>query len=138
VENLAMMPFDAPISFRAPNPGGFVDRGDPAVWDYFLGAPIIADGTWYPLDLVAIVGTAAAAVLLRVSVSSAGAGDQIIFRRYGNVAIANAARVITPAAATVNDQNVIVPCDLAGVLAYMADNVPWFNIDITVRGWWRR
>ena len=111
---------------------GPVDRGDPLLPDRVVG-DFITDGTWRMWNLSAIVPSGATYILLRLSCYSA-AGAAIWFRKNGNENVSNA-DVVMPLEATAFTANVIVACDSNRIIEYLATNVVWTVLTVTVGGW---
>jgi hypothetical protein len=114
----------------------YVDRGDPASADLVLGS-MTTDGTWRDWDVSSVVPAGAVAVNLAVVAHDAdGAGSTVSIRKNGNSNSWAALNVDTPANNINGRGNGTVACDSNRVLEYMADNVTWTNIWITILGWW--
>lgn len=132
--------FDDDTGVTIPLDNRFVDRGDPATSDYEVG-DLTTDDTWNDLDLGAggagIVPTNAVAVLLYVKVQDDdAAGSYLFFRKNGNSNSHAIGAVRVQVAGVGNDNSVTVPCDGNGIIEYLAANVTWATVRITVLGWW--
>ena len=117
----------------------FIDRGDPATSDYEVG-DLTTDGNWNDLDLgsggAGIVPVNAVAVLLFIKVQDAdAAGSFVLFRKNGNSNDQAISGIRTQVANIGNDNTVTVACDSNGIIEYIAENVTWDTIRITVLGW---
>ena len=115
--------------------GTYVDRGDPAAWDW-IDANLTTDGNWNDLDLSSIVPVGAKTVLLRVRIIDDATDKAIQMRENGNSNGYNVAALVTLVANLSIEGNFIVGCDADRVIEYNASNTSWTNIDICVRGWW--
>ena len=115
--------------------GTYVDRGDPAAWDW-IDANLTTDGNWNDLDLSGIVSAGAKTVLLRVRIIDDATDKSIQMRENGNSNGYNVAALVTLVANLSTEGNFIVGCDVDRVIEYNASNTSWTNIDICVRGWW--
>jgi len=113
----------------------FVDRGDPSAVD-FTETSLTTDGTWRDLDLSAIVGAGAKAVLLSVRITDNQTATEFSFRKNGNSNTINISKLNTQVANLPFYLDVIVPLDANGKIEYMGSNTPFSDISITVRGWW--
>lgn len=113
----------------------FEDRGDPGANDYTLGAPLITDGTWYDLDLSAIVPAGAKAVVLAVSVKDDVVGNNIQFRNNGNTDEFNKSVVAAYAANITSYADVIVACDAQRIIEYKGNDTVFVSISVTIKGW---
>lgn len=114
----------------------FVDRGDPASSDFEVG-DLTTDDTWRDLDLSSIVESNAVVVLLYLKVQDNDAtGSYIFFRKNGNSNPHAISGVRVQTAGIGNDNTCTVACDSSQVIEYLAANVTWTTIRITVLGWW--
>ena len=112
----------------------FVDRGDPAAWDFVL-TDLITDGAWHELNLSAIVPLGTAAAVLDITYSQGSPGDYILFRKKGNVNEINIGVTRVQAANVVNDACLIVALSSDGKVEYKTINATFTVINILVRGW---
>jgi len=115
--------------------GMFVDRGDPASKDFLIG-DLTKDGTWYTLDLTAIIPSTARAVLIKTRLKSPAAGDRIRYRRKGNTNEINTCSCEALRANVTRRRMGIIAVNGAQEIEYNADNVGWTELEIIVRGWW--
>ena len=112
----------------------FVDRGDPASWD-FIETDLITDGAWHDLDLSAIVPLGTKAAILDITYSQNAAGDYILVRKKGNVNEINVGVTRVQVANVVNDACLIVALSSDGKAEYKTINTTFTVINILVRGW---
>jgi len=113
----------------------FVDRGDPAAYDY-AKEDLTIDGAWHDLDLSHLVPSGAKAVLLIGHVEGNAIDWKINFRKKGNTNEINHADMETIRANVTRHRSLIVQVDTDRIIQYNADNQAWANLDIAVRGWW--
>lgn len=113
----------------------FVDRGDPATYDY-AKEDLTIDGAWYDLDLSAIVPAGAKAVLLVGHVEGNGTDWAIMFRKKGQTNEINHGEMETLRANVERCRLMICAVDTNRVVQYKADNQAWTTLDLGVRGWW--
>ena len=114
---------------------GFIDRGDPTAYDW-TEATLTADGAWHDLDLSSIIDEGTKAVQLTVE----GYDDSlnaIYFRKKGNANSVSKASWYNPIINQTHSQDLIVACDINGVIEYWMSAVVWTSLDITVKGWWK-
>ena len=128
--------FSGAITFSGTVSGiGFVDRGDPAAFDFTVG-DLTTDGTWRDLDLSAIVPAGAKAVLFNVGIRD-NLVEQIFYLRKNGSAIVFSSSTIKTQVANIGFYvDLIVACDSNRVIEYLAANTAWTTINLTVRGWW--
>lgn len=112
----------------------FVDRGDPATWDWTL-ANFTADDDWHTLDCSSIVPEGAIAILIRASIAADTAGRYFGFRKHGNVNAYNTAGLRTQVANIYIDNYVLVFCDSDRKLDYMGTSDGWSAISVVIGGW---
>ena len=115
-------------------PPRFVDRGDPASYDFELAA-LTTDGTWRDLDLSSIVPDGAVAVNLSGYIVDDTVSKYLLFRKNGNSNGVNKVGITTQVANVGIDFSVTVSCDSNRVIEYFASNTTWTAIGITVNGW---
>lgn len=115
--------------------GHFVDRGDPAAWDFAVG-DLTTDGTWRDLDLSSIVPAGAKAVAIIVGIQDDAVGNTLQLRKNGNSNAVNKSATYTFIANTTITMDCIVACDSNRVIEYYASNTTWTAINIAVKGWW--
>lgn len=115
---------------------GFEDRGDPSVAD-FTQATLTADGNWHDLDLSNIIPSRAKSVLLVCTIMDETANNTLYLRKKGNVNILNIINFTTQVANVFFRGDGIVACDKDRKIQYWLTAVPWTEIKITVKGWWK-
>lgn len=113
----------------------YVDRGDPAAVDY-IKTDLTIDGAWHILDLSGIIPAAAKGVHLKTRLQSAGVGDRIRYRRYGNTNEINTGSCEALRANALRRRMGVIACNGLQQIEYNADNVAWTTLEIIVRGWW--
>jgi len=113
----------------------FVNRGDPADNDFSL-PNFIADGNYHDLDLSGIVPAGATAVSLDCALLANAVSAQIFLRTDGNVEVANEAHANTHTAMSVAVADLLVPLTASRIIEYKLNDVTWFAVDLTVKGWW--
>lgn len=113
----------------------FVDRGDPASYDYTL-VSLTTDGSWHDLDLSSIVPAGAKAVLLVGHVEGAGTDWAIFVRKKGQTNEINHGEMETLRANVERCRLMICAIDVNRIIQYKADNQAWTTLDLAVRGWW--
>jgi len=112
----------------------FVDRGDPAAVDWDEG-DLTEDNTWRDLDVTAITGAGAIAVLLRVNIQYNSASPYISFRENGNSNNINWSVLANVVANQNHYADMVVRLGAGEVFEYKATASPT-SINITVAGWW--
>ena len=113
----------------------YVDRGDPAAWDFTL-AGLTTDDNWHDLDLSSIVPVGAIAVEFLILLADDIKDSRFFMRKNGNVNAFNIIQLRTQVANQILGGNVIIACDENRVVEYRASNLTWSSIDIIVKGWW--
>ena len=113
----------------------FVDRGDPAAYDY-AKEDLTIDGAWHDLDLSALVPAGAKAVLLIGHLEGNAIAWKINFRKNGNSNEINHCDMETIRANVTRHRSSIIALDANRVIEYNADNQAWANLYLCVRGWW--
>ena len=112
----------------------FVDRGDPADWDFQV-SDLTTDNTYRTLDLSNIIPDVAKAVLLYVRVQDGVTNSFIWFREKGNSNTQNRGMVRTQVADLINEADLIIPC--ANGVEYRTSLDTFDTLDIAVKGWWQ-
>jgi hypothetical protein len=114
----------------------FVDRGDPAAWDWQVG-DLTIDGTWNDLDLSGVIPEDGAGMLalIHAEVKDDASGSAFSVREKGNSNARNVGSVVTQAANVVATGDLWVLVDESMVVQYMGTNVAFTSIDLCVRGW---
>ncbi|MBA7646730.1 hypothetical protein ES703_54496 [subsurface metagenome] len=115
---------------------GFVDRGDPADYDFAVG-DFITDNTWRDLDLSSVVPAGAKAVLFRIQIKDNVTSSQMEFREKGNSNTINATKLRTVVANLYHDVDWIVACDSNRKIQYRGSNLAFVAIDVIIKGWWK-
>lgn len=113
----------------------FVDRGDPAAWDY-AKEDLTIDGAWHDLDLSAIVPEKAKAVFIAGHLQGAAVDWAIRFRKNGNTNEIVHGGMETLRAGVERHRSSIVALDEDIKIEYNADNQAWTTLDLVVKGWW--
>lgn len=113
----------------------FVDRGDPAAYD-FTKLTLTSDGTWHVMDLSAIVPAGAKAVTLRSDLWNADVGIHLRMRTLGNTNLYNVSSAITQVAGIIIYNDHIIPLDTDRKIEYIMPSTTWIAVNITVKGWW--
>lgn len=116
-------------------PPCYVDRGDPAAYDYYVG-DFTKDGAWHDLDLSAIVPAGAVSVCILIYLKSLSSGRWFRLRQKGKVNEFNICSRITPIAATAYITDGVVTLDANRVIQYKIQNTTWNNIRLCIKGWW--
>jgi len=111
-----------------------VDRGDPASVDFATG-DITANGAAHDLDLSGKIPVGAYAVLLEVGIRSDTANKEIQFRKKGNSNWHNTFRVHENIVNLTSFGQGWVFCDANRVIEYMASDITFSILDVTVCAW---
>jgi len=128
-------PWGAILSKDIGKAPGFVDRGDPAAYDYDK-TDLTIDGAWHDLDLSAIVPAKAKAVFLLGHVEGAAVDWAIIFRKNGNGNEIVHSGMETLRAGVERHRSSICAIDDDRIIEYKADNENWTSLNLVVKGWW--
>ncbi len=115
-------------------PPCFIDRGDPATYDWTVG-DFTADGAWHDLDCSAIVPAGATAVVLTVNGLAVTVARSLKLRRKGNVNEINIAHLNVQAAVISNAEEYIVPLDSNRFLEYKITIGGFLALNASVVGW---
>jgi len=113
----------------------FVDRGDPAAYDY-AKEDLTIDGTWHDMDLSHIVSEKAKAVFIIGHLEGNGIDWHIRFRKKGNVNEIVHGSMETIRANVERHRSSIVALDANCTIQYNIDNQAWATLDLAVKGWW--
>ena len=114
----------------------YIDRGDPSSYD-FNETDFTTDLQWHDLDLSSIVPEGAKLVHIRVRLACFDlAGLQ--FRKKGNNNGINTAIMKLQVANIFYYEDLFVACDSDRKIQYLASNVTWDNLDVTIRGWFTK
>jgi hypothetical protein len=116
--------------------GLFHYRGNTAAADFAVG-DLTTDGTQNNIDLSSIIPVGTKAVMLAVHVKDDAAGSTIQFAYKNQANLVNVGAVATQVTNIDNYGDVIV-CLQPGdrTVDYLATNVVWTTVNITVKGWW--
>lgn len=113
---------------------GFVDRGDPANWDFIL-TDITADATWRDMDLSGIVPAGAYAVdILCIVGSTVAVSQAMYFRKKGYTQLRNTPAIIVQNTSALNEVPCVVPLDSNGKIQYNC-SVNITTMLLVVKGW---
>ncbi|MBA7543664.1 hypothetical protein ES705_36001 [subsurface metagenome] len=113
----------------------FVDRGDPAAYDY-AKEDLTIDGAWHDMDLSTIVSENAKAVFIIGHLQGAGVDWHIIFRKKGNVNEIAHGGMETLRANVERHRSSVVALDANRIIQYKVDDEAWDTLDLAVKGWW--
>lgn len=113
----------------------FVDRGDPAGYDY-AKEDLTIDGAWHDMDLSAIVPEKAKAVFILGHLQGNAVDWKISFRKNGNVNDVVHGGMETLRANVERHRSSIVALDDDRIIEYNVDNQAWDTLDLAVKGWW--
>lgn len=113
----------------------FVDRGDPAAWDFVTG-DFTKDNAWHDLDLSGIVPALAKAVLLRLYVASAALGKSFLLRKDGNTNALSAVQISPTVTGVAFSSNPSCPVSTARKLEYKVTDANINQAYLCVMGWW--
>lgn len=113
----------------------FVDRGDPADYDY-AKEDLTITGTWQDLDLSGIVPEKTKAVFILGHLEGPAVDWKISFRKKGNVNDIVHGGMETLRAGIQRHRSSIVALDDNRVIQYNADNENWTTLSLAVKGWW--
>jgi hypothetical protein len=112
----------------------FVDRGDPAAWDFEVG-DFTTDGAWHDLDLSGIIPAGVSMVQINITFSDDNPGSWILFRKKGNVNEFNMDVARSQVTDVINDACVMVQPDINGIIQYKTFSTAFTIINLVVRGW---
>lgn len=113
----------------------FVDRGDPAAYDYDKD-DLTKDGAWHDMDLSSIIPVGAKAVFIIGHLQGAGVDWHIKFRKKGNVNEIAHGGMETLRAGVERHRSSVIALDADRVIQYNVDNQAWTTLDLAVKGWW--
>jgi len=114
---------------------GFVDRGDPAVYDY-AKEDLTIDGAWHDMNLAGIVPIGAKAVFIIGHLQGNGADWTIMFRKKGNVNEVVHGGMETLRANVERHRSSIVALDTNRKIQYKVDDQAWDTLDLAIKAWW--
>lgn len=112
---------------------GFVDRGDPATYDFAFVA-FTMDATWRNLDLSSIIPAGAYAVNIGGYIKGTAANQYILIRKNGNSNAINTGRVYTQVGATYIFYDLIIPVDSNRIIEYYG-HASLDDCTLAVKGW---
>lgn len=113
----------------------FVDRGDPADYDY-AKEDLTIDGAWHDMDLSEIVPEKAKAVFIIGHLQGNGIDWTIMLRKNGNTNEVVHGGMETIRANVERHRSSIVALDNNRVIEYKIDDQNWDTLDLAVKGWW--
>lgn len=113
----------------------YVDRGDPATYDYDK-EDLTIDGAWHDLDLSTIVSEKAKAVFIVGHLQGNAVDWAIMFRKKGNTNEVVHGGMETLRAGVERHRSSIVALDDNQVIQYKIDNQVWDVLSLAVKGWW--
>lgn len=113
----------------------FIDRGDPATPDFAVG-DFLQDGAWHEKNLSAIVPVEAKAILIRLKLTGPVINSSVAFRERGNFNEENVSKATIQVAPIETNQDMVFSIDPTRIIDYKASNVVFFEIELTVKGWW--
>jgi len=128
-------PWGAILSKDIGKAPGYVDRGDPAVYDYDKD-DLTKDGAWHDMDLSGIVPEKAKAVFIIGHLEGNGADWTIMFRKKGNTNEVVHGGMETLRANIERHRSSIIALDDNRKIQYKADAQAWATLDLAVKGWW--
>lgn len=114
--------------------GSYVDRGDPAAFDFQIG-DLTLDGDMYDLNLSSIAPANTIIVHLRVAFQDVNEGTSVLFRKKGNSNEINLTILRMQVGGVTVDGDLWVACDSSRVIQYKCQGLAPSVFDITVRGW---
>lgn len=116
----------------------YISRGDPVVEvpDYTV-ASFTKDGAWHDLNLSALVPAGAKIIRVSGSVTDDAVGSLLWLRKKGSASSYTGSTVRTNVANLAADYQFALECDENRVIQYLASNVTWVTIYLTVLGWWK-
>ena len=113
----------------------FVDRGDPADYDY-AKEDLTIDGAWHDMNLSAIIPEKAKAVFIIGHLEGNAVDWHIRFRKNGNVNEVAHGGMETLRANVERHRSSVVALDDNRIIEYNVDNQAWTTLDLAVKGWW--
>lgn len=114
---------------------GFVDRGDPASFDFDFTS-FIYDGAFHDLDLSGIIPSNAKAVLFSLRTTHTGVGQWGWFRKKGNANPWNVSATYSQVASVQLANDLVCPVGPDGKLEYLFFPGVIVPVYFTVKGWW--
>lgn len=113
----------------------YVDRGDPAAYDFTL-TDFTTDGAWHDLDLASLVPPGSSAAHLMSTIKDDLILSYIQFREESNTNAYNVSIALILAANLAFTNDHIVSCHPNSKIQYLASNTTFTEINLLVRGWW--
>lgn len=114
---------------------GYVNRGDPAAYDWSL-ITLDADEAWHDLDLSGIIPEGTAAVSITV-LGRCGAVDEFIYlSTTGFTNMKNRAELRTQVAGVFTSIDMVIAPDADRKIKYAISVAAWDKVYIMVKGWW--
>lgn len=113
----------------------FVDRGDPASWDFTVG-DFTADGNYNDLDLSGIIPENTKAVIVTVIIEATAANLGVHFRTKGNTNLVNMQSVVSQVANQHNKLQFVIKPDANRKIEYSAAVTTWTALQLVVMGWY--
>ena len=124
------------LEYETPTGGGdtFVDRGDPADWDWQVGN-LTTDGAWHDLDCSGVVPIGATTIFFRCIIRDSATAGIFSIRKNGNSETKNAVALSTQEANIDRYGSLISFCDAGRVVEYLGSNRTFDRIDVCISGW---
>lgn len=113
---------------------GYVDRGDPAAWDFNIDSFTEA-WSWTELSLASIVPAGAYAVHILVNCRTTTAQEEIMFRKHGNSNEVNMSELRPMVASLYDVGEFIVTLSSDGKIDYNKYGTHFDVIGLVVKGW---
>lgn len=116
-------------------PPTFIDRGDPANYDFTTG-DFTTDGFWHDLDLSGIVPSNAKAVVMYAYVKAPSIKRYLQIKVKGKSNFFNIATMRTQTSNCALTLDLVSPINSDGMLEYKTSPVAFTTIYLTIKGWW--
>lgn len=116
-------------------PPVFVNRGDPALWD-FEDADFVTDGTWQEMDLSGIIPLGTKAIAVWCYVLDDLVDSYIQFKTRGNDNNINSSQLRTQVANIIMSADLIIIPNPDRLIQFRASDTSFTNIRFIVKGWW--
>ena len=120
--------------FSRPTGHKFVDRGDPSALDFNM-TNLTTDGSYYDLDLSAIIPKNTKLVMLRVETQTMEYYPTISVRKNGNIETINIDSLHVKTLMEDYHKTFWVAPDADGVIEYNASGATYSYLNISVGGW---
>jgi hypothetical protein len=124
-----------PQGLTGPQGHGYVDRGDPAGWDFDI-TNFPTAWIWTELNLSSIVPAGAIAVHILVSCRTTVANEEIMFRKNGNIHETNMSECRPQVANLYDVGEFIVSLSSDRKIDYNKYGTHFDSISVVVKGWW--